>query len=73
MDNTKFKKTLNKHGLPSTSTIHEIFTKHCVQDDYIKGIAVSPCGKVCDYGKFDDMPDKLNAQWAFCVELEGEL
>ena len=71
MDNTKFKKTLNTHGLPANSSISEIFTRHCVQDDYIEGIAVSPCGKVCDYGKFDNMPDKLNAQWAFCVELES--
>ena len=71
MNNTKYRQTKNKYGLPSTSTIHQIFTKHCVQDDYIEGIAVSPCGKVCDYGKFDDMPDKLNAQWEFCKELEG--
>lgn len=71
MDNTKFKKTLNTHGLPSTSTIQDIFTKHCVQDDYKIGIAVSQCGKVCDYGKYDNMPDKLNAQWEFCKELEG--
>lgn len=71
MDKFTHSKTLNTHGLPATSTIHEIFTKHCVKDDYIKGIAVSPSGKVCDYGKHDNMPDKLKAQWDFCVELEG--
>ena len=71
MDKFTHSKTLNTHGLPATSTIHEIFTKHCVQDDYSVGIAASPCGKVCDYGKYDNMPDKLKAQWAFCVELEG--
>lgn len=72
MDKFTHSKTLSTYGLPATSTIHEIFTKHCVQDDYSVGIAVSPSGKVCDYGKHDNIPDKLKAQWALCVELENE-
>lgn len=71
MNNTKYRQTKNKYGLPAMSTIEDIFTKHCVIDDYKEGIAISPCGKFCDYGKFDDMPDKLNAQWEFCKELES--
>lgn len=71
MDKFTHSKTLNSYGLPANSSISDIFTKHCVIDDYKVGIAVSPCGKVCDYGKYTEMPDKLKAQWEFCAELEG--
>ena len=63
--------TLNSYGLPASSSISDMFTKHCVVDDFKLGIAVSPCGKFCDYGKYDEMPDKLKVQWKFCAELEN--
>ncbi|QDP48189.1 MAG: hypothetical protein Unbinned6437contig1000_43 [Prokaryotic dsDNA virus sp.] len=71
MDKFTHSKKLNSYGLPANSSISDILTKHCVVDDYNVGIAVSPCGKVCDYGQYTEMPDKLKAQWKFCAELEG--
>lgn len=61
---------VNSYGLPHNASIAEIFTKHNVMDDYGLGIAVSPCGKVCDYADCADIPSKLKRQWEFCRELE---
>ena len=71
MDKFTHSKKLNSYGLPANISISDIFTMHRVIDDYKVGIAVSSCGKVCDYGKYTEMPDKLKAQWKFCAELEG--